>query len=48
MDSSIANKGISSLSYPPTFDDGDMANIQTLEADLGFADPVNVKFGLYG
>ena len=48
MDNSIGDKAISGLSYPPTFDDGSTANIQTLEVDLGFADNVIVKWGLDG
>ncbi len=48
MDSSLTDKNISTLSYPPTFNDGDMSSIQSSENDLGFADPVTVKWGLFG
>ena len=47
MVSSLTDMNISTLTYPPSFNDGDMTNIQTSDVDLGFADPVTVKWGLY-
>ena len=46
--SSLTGKDISTLSYPPTFNDGDMSSIQISEVDLGFADPTTLKWGLFG
>ena len=48
MDSSLTDKSIRGLSYPPTFDKGDMSNIQSASVEMGLADPVNIKWGLYG
>ena len=36
------------MSYPPTFDDGDMSNLQTASVEMGLAKPVDIRWGLYG
>ena len=48
MDSSLTDKKISSLSYPPIFDDGDKSNIQTASVDMRLAGIVDISWGLYG
>ena len=47
IDSSLTTRNIEGLSYPPTFNGGDMANIQSAEVAMGLAKPVQINYGLY-
>ena len=48
IDSSLTGKEVRHMGYPPTFTEGDAANMQTAEVDMKLVNPVMLTYGLYG
>ena len=48
IDSSLTGKEVRHMGYPPSFTEGDAANMQTAELDMNLVNPVMLTYGIYG